>query len=182
MTPFHRHLQSIASVSILSKTVRSSVPPASYVQMTSSSRKRSKQSLAVALLVPLVGIALAPPPARAGCAHGVTGSASRSSFGSLAGLEALNEAGALSVEPTPADSRRDRPCSGLACSEKRQLPHAPASSAPVRNDSWCRTTAALPPRVPESSHRNPVVIAAHPRHATSPPERPPRVGSPSTSS
>jgi hypothetical protein len=173
-------LQSNSSVTILFIKPCLRVGGALRPEMTSLQRSRAKQSLAMALLVPLAAFAIAPSPARAECGHGVRSSANRSATRSLSGLEALHEAGALAVDPAPDTPRRDRPCSGPTCSEKRELPHAPALSAPVRNDSCCRSIPVLAATTPESSDLKPVLIGVRPRHATFPPERPPRDRRPAT--
>ena len=149
-------------------------------KMLCSCRARAKRLRAVALLVALAAFAVAPVPARAGCGHGVTSSASRASVGSLSGLEALSQARAFSVEPVSAAPRRDQPCSGPTCSGKREVPHAPARTVSVTNEFWCDMIGVLRPLGPELTALKPAVIAVRPRHASNPPERPPRGARPAT--
>jgi hypothetical protein len=176
------YLQSNSVVTIVFMKPFLAAPGAFLVKMVFSSRVRSICSLAVARLAALAVMVIAPTQLQADCGHGITSSVGRSSISSISGLEVLSQSGALSAEPASTAPRPDRPCSGPTCSGKREMPHAPARSAPVTSEFWCDTIAALWSTAPDSTDRNIPVMAVLPRHASSPPDRPPRGASPTAHS
>ena len=76
------------------------------------------------------------------------------------------------ADSSPADPRRDLPCSGPSCSQRRGLPQAPAPSSPVRSDPWCCTIVAPCWDGPDSPDELTDLSLSHPRHNTSPPDGP----------
>ena len=78
------------------------------------------------------------------------------------------------ADSAPVGPRRDLPCSGPSCSQRRGLPQAPAPSSPVRSDPWCCTIAAPCWDGPDSPEELADLSRSLPRHNTSPPERPPQ--------
>jgi len=132
--------------------------------------------VAGAFLLLVVG-GVAPPSARASCGRDVTSSLSRSTGKWLSRLELLGEPFAKPVDPASGDPRPQGPCSGPSCSGGRDLPHAPAPSPEPTDpsDSWCCTIVAQHwggSLEPTGTLAN--LPSVHPRHSTSPLERPPR--------
>jgi hypothetical protein len=148
--------------------------------MVFSSPCRAKHLVAGAFWVLLAVGGVAPSPARAGCGHDVTSNVSRSNAKLVSNLE-LFRASALDLNhSSPVGPRRNLPCSGPSCSEGQGLPHAPATSLPLRSDPWCCTTLAIQWRAPQSANRLAKPCTAHPRYSASPIERPPRTPRPRT--
>ena len=141
--------------------------------MISSSPGPAKHWVAGAFCVLLVVGGVAPSPAWAGCGRDVTSKASRSTRDSLSALELLKSSAAEPADSAPAGPRPDRPCSDPSCSRGRGLPQTPAPSSPVKSDPWYCTTIALWWGSPRSAEPLGNLSASHPRHSTSPIERPP---------
>ncbi len=123
----------------------------------------------------LVVGSVAPSQARAGCGHDVTSNLIRSVEESLFDLDVLKSSATDRANPAPAVPRRDLPCSGPGCSKGRNLPQAPATSIPVRiSDPCCCMTFATGGDGPDAAEKLADLPIAHPRHNSSPLERPPR--------
>ena len=142
--------------------------------MVSSHHRQLTPRATGALFVLLVFGAAFAPTARAGCGHEVSSKASRAERKSLADLEVLRYSGTEPADSTPADPRRKLPCSGASCSQGQDLPQAPVTSSTLKSEQgYC--TACTPGWGHSKSPERPAgVLAVHPRHSTSPLERPPR--------
>ncbi len=159
------------------------VPSPTRADMIPSFHERAKRWVAGAFCVLLTVGGIAPSTARAGCGHGVTSNLSRSVQESLSSLEGFGHFTVEQNDSTPASPRRDRPCSGLSCSQGRRMPQVPAaSSTSLRSDPWCCTTIVSCWDSPDLAESLPNPFLSCPRHNTSPPERPPRNAQPRTHS
>jgi hypothetical protein len=150
------------------------------VEMVPSFLQRAKHGVAGAFCVLLAVGLLAPATARAGCSHGVSSQLSRSVQESLSGWSGLDRLDAGPRDSAPASPRRDRPCSGLSCSQGQPAPPAPAPAPSLRSDTWCYTTPVTCWDSPNPAGCLVESFPAHPLSKSSPPERPPRHLSPRT--
>ena len=113
-------------------------------------------------------------PARASCGHGVTSNLSRSTRESLSrpGIAPIFHRGTGRLR-TGTPSPRFALFRPILLATAR-LAQAPAPSSPVRSDPWCCTIAAPCWDGPDSPDELTDLSLSHPRHNTSPPDRPPR--------
>ena len=143
--------------------------------MKSSSPQRPSHRAIGALCVLIVGGMIAPSMARAGCGHNVTSIRTRATQSSIDILQPTSLPGSQSSEPGPGIPERNRPCTGPYCSSREpDLPRAPAGSPVPRSDARSGTIATLAWTDERGDYRPAGVLVVHPRHLTSPLERPPR--------
>lgn len=142
--------------------------------MQLASHRRPVVALTGAFLTLLVGAAVAPSQARAGCGHYVVSEFERARSVST-DLRILGEPPGdhSGRAPAPAE-RRERPCSGPSCSEGPQRPEAPTVTATPAGDRWCDTTATA--RVADPAAGGALEDGPSPRPLIRPTslERPPR--------
>ena len=123
----------------------------------------------------LVAGSVAPSEARAGCGHDVTSNLIRSVEESLFDLDVLKAAATDRATPGPRGPASGSARSGPSCSKGRNLPQAPATSIQVRiSDPCCCMTFATGGNGPDAAEKLADLPIAHPRHNSSPLERPPR--------
>lgn len=123
----------------------------------------------------LAACCIVPPFARAGCGQDVTSETDQRGRHPSLRLELLEEALAPQTEIGSVISRGDRPCSGPSCSPGQRRPHVPAKSVVTVSETWCPTAeASWRWQEPEATRETAELASAHPRHHTSPIERPPR--------
>jgi hypothetical protein len=144
------------------------------VAMISSFRERAKLWIGGAFTMLLLVGGLVPPRAQAGCSHDVTSNISRSFRNSVADLELLQYSAGELEHPLSPSPRKERGCSGPSCSPGQSSPQAPAPSLSLRSDLWCFSTLELARGDRDSTAPFIMSTAPHPRHETSPLERPPR--------
>jgi hypothetical protein len=120
-------------------------------------------------------MAVAPAAARAGCGHNVSSGASRLTRRTLSDLIVPGSLPGDAGGMVPAGPMRVPACSGLACSRDRGLPDAPSIPSRVRSEPVCWSVVESARSGPEFDAIAVELLPAHPRHSTSPPERPPRI-------